>query len=877
MKDRPVDSRLLIAEHPPAEAIDEGTEADPADFAKQATDLQALRDAVVDAASVGGGLWLSYLFVFFYFAIAAGGVTHRDLLFENPVKLPFLNIDLPLIGFFVIGPPLFVIVHAYTLLHFTLLAGKVRDFDAALRQQIGDPVTQARLRRQLPINIFVQFLAGPREARTGGIGWLLRLIAWISLIAGPILLLVFFQLQFLPYHSEVISWWQRFIVVADIVLLWVLWPWADFRRGKVVACLAASFVPVLLVFTVATFPGEWLDEHVGSVKIMPAEWPPWKSPIPRPDDVPALQISRWTSLHQLLFAGEVDLATGKRMSLWSNTLVLPNIDVIDHTKFDTEAKIAALPHTLSLRGRQLEGAVFIFADLRKVDFTAARLRDAVLSGADLRNSKFECSRRAGTQLECPDLRGAVLFGANLQGVSLDGAQLTRAVLPRAQMQGASLRKAQLQGAWLQGARLEGASLDEALLWGAHFENPPPMFQYDLAQLSASPTSAEALSLTSAQLQGASLNGAQLQGALLNFAQLQGASLNGAQLQGASLVNTQLQAASLNGAQLQGASLVNTQLQGASLGGAQLQGAALINIFTWRADATESNGEGTLVSKPENQPKYHMLGCAFEPWGCEWSPGAFTDLKRLIERQVPEGDRRDKALNRIEILDPAKRPLGEQEEEKVWTDLVRSSPSRDVFTKALAVRLQEMGCDANLGPYVVSGFLLDPSSARLPTGSPEWTALADAFLDEAHCPAARALAGADRTSLQVLRSHAAKLQQVMAQVATCWSAEYSAPEADPIRAHAPYDPTEATPEQLADPSFATDAEIAAIKAISARVNECTQHFLDQLSTVSPFLVPKVSANYGIIAEHGTLLTDRKINWGEYNTKRRATAIEPQSQK
>jgi hypothetical protein len=99
MKDRPVDSRLLIAEHPPAEAIDEGTEADPADFAKQATDLQALRDAVVDAASVGGGLWLSYLFVFFYFAIAAGGVTHRDLLFENPVKLPFLNIDLPLIGF----------------------------------------------------------------------------------------------------------------------------------------------------------------------------------------------------------------------------------------------------------------------------------------------------------------------------------------------------------------------------------------------------------------------------------------------------------------------------------------------------------------------------------------------------------------------------------------------------------------------------------------------------------------------------------------------------------------------------------------------------------------------------------------------------------
>jgi hypothetical protein len=183
MKDRRVDSHLLIAEDPPPEAINEVTKADPADFAKQATDLQTLRDAVVDAASVGGGLWLSYLFVMFYLAIAAGGVTHRDLLFENPVKLPFLNIDLPLIGFFALGPPLFVIVHTYTLLHFTLLAGKVRDFDAALRQQIDDLDIQARLRRLLPINIFVQFLAGPREARTGGIGLLLLLITWISLAA----------------------------------------------------------------------------------------------------------------------------------------------------------------------------------------------------------------------------------------------------------------------------------------------------------------------------------------------------------------------------------------------------------------------------------------------------------------------------------------------------------------------------------------------------------------------------------------------------------------------------------------------------------------------------------------------------------------------
>src|SRR3984893_11575539 len=88
---------------------------EPTAFAAKARDLGALRDAVVDAASVGAGLWFSYLFALFYFAIAAGAVTHRDLLLESAVKLPFLNVELPLKAFFILGPLVFVIVHAYLL------------------------------------------------------------------------------------------------------------------------------------------------------------------------------------------------------------------------------------------------------------------------------------------------------------------------------------------------------------------------------------------------------------------------------------------------------------------------------------------------------------------------------------------------------------------------------------------------------------------------------------------------------------------------------------------------------------------------------------------------------------------------------------------
>jgi hypothetical protein len=133
--------------------------------------------------------------------------------------LPFLNVELPLKAFFILGPLVFLIVHAYVLRHFVLLAGKVGAFDAELQAQIGRDDARAQLRRQLPSNIFVQSLAGPREVRTGVIGFLLRRAVEISLVAAPIALLVLFQLQFLPYHSEPITMWQRIAVVIDLILL----------------------------------------------------------------------------------------------------------------------------------------------------------------------------------------------------------------------------------------------------------------------------------------------------------------------------------------------------------------------------------------------------------------------------------------------------------------------------------------------------------------------------------------------------------------------------------------------------------------------------------------------------------------------------------
>src|SRR5438105_14194558 len=95
---RAVRAEKPAADLPAAPLVAVAPDPDPAEkLAEQAHDLAAIGKTVEDAASVSAGFWLSYLFVLLYIAIAAGAVTHKDLLLENPVKLTFLSVDLPLV------------------------------------------------------------------------------------------------------------------------------------------------------------------------------------------------------------------------------------------------------------------------------------------------------------------------------------------------------------------------------------------------------------------------------------------------------------------------------------------------------------------------------------------------------------------------------------------------------------------------------------------------------------------------------------------------------------------------------------------------------------------------------------------------------------
>jgi uncharacterized protein YjbI with pentapeptide repeats len=492
----------------------------PPDISKKHNDLEAIKKAVDDAAAVGGPLWLSYLFTLFYIALATAGVTHVDLLLENPVELPFLNIKLPLIAFFILAPILFVIVHAYTMAHFVLLADKAARFHRQLHAQIGPHVENADdirngLRRQLPSNIFVQFLAGPKELREGKFGWLLLTIAWVSLVGGPVALLLLIQLQFLPYHSSAITWTARLALFVDLALIWWLLGlilagrddlkrWYGLQHGASKALGAvASLAAIVFSWLVATFPGEWEEA--------PYNLPPFTLV-----GAPAKLMSNIV-FEQYNIVKLSDMTIVINNTHWpANILQLRELNIYEALKLEPE-KMKWKEYILNLRERRLEFADFDGAKLDNIDFQKASLRGASFNEAHLQGARFDLG----------DLTGASFTLARLAGASLENANLT----------GASLFHAHLEGASLAVASLSGASLDRA------------------------------------QLQGASLFGAKLIAASLESAQLQAALLDSASLNAALLEN----------ARLDGASLVETRLEGALLQNASLQAAFLSDVRAWRAN------------------------------------------------------------------------------------------------------------------------------------------------------------------------------------------------------------------------------------------------------------------------------------------------------
>lgn len=552
-----------------------------------------------DTAHVG---WLIFLGVLAYLTVAVAGVTHQDLLLETPVELPLLNVPIQLKQFFAFAPVLIVLMHVGLLSQLTLLSREAHEFDASIRLlELPDRRTHP-LRLELNNFFLVQSIAGSHRARV--LSGVLHALSWLTVVLLPVVLLLYMQAVFLPYHHAAITWTHRLALVADLTALAALgaflYSGATTLPNAAVSAAAArpvSFVATLVLFAVAaagsfliaTVPGEMLD-RVAQQIFKKSEGSNEQAGAAGGYRLPFLSAS----------------ADGSLMGLFRRSLVVQDRDLVrDKEQTAGEA-------SLSLRGRDLRYARLDRTDLHLADLTGADLTGASLTGTDLSGAVLGCDG-------IPPVAGAG------EGEGRACTRLTAADLSGARLSGARLEYAQLGEAKLVGAHLEGARLAHAVLRGAE----------------ATAAHLQKADLTSVAAEGARLVGANLQGADLTGAALQGADLSAAALQTAMLAKAELEGTMLREANLEGATLAEARLAGADLSGTVTGGTDFRGALVWFATAPEADLSGVtdytgLEMKPLDEARIKLLRDRFSGTdGSAWKRQAADALKPMLaEAEAP---------------------------------------------------------------------------------------------------------------------------------------------------------------------------------------------------------------------------------------------------
>src|SRR3954468_7711791 len=101
-------------------------------------DLGALERSVNDSAGRVSGIWLSFVVFSAYLAAAASMISHRQIFLEEPIKLPTINIELPLLASAILLPLLFAIYHVFVLVQVVLLARTADVYNQALDQAMAE-------------------------------------------------------------------------------------------------------------------------------------------------------------------------------------------------------------------------------------------------------------------------------------------------------------------------------------------------------------------------------------------------------------------------------------------------------------------------------------------------------------------------------------------------------------------------------------------------------------------------------------------------------------------------------------------------------------------------------------------------------------------
>ena len=530
----------------------------------------SLLEAVNSSSETAHRAWIIFLILMIYLMVAVAGVTHRDLLLDTPVKLPMMDVPIQLTQFFQFAPVVLVLLHLGVISQLVLLARKTLEFDHAVRMLETSNRRCHPLRLELHNFFFCQGLSGPDRSTV--MSGFLHMMSWLTLAVLPIVLILYIQAVFLPYHDLAITWSHRILLLIDMTVLVLIGIfllradtsfWQAFARTTAMYPfsfgLTAAVMGIVagLSFFAATIPGEALDKVRRTYLVIGGQG----------EKNLAGSIS-------LPFLG-ANSANGP-IRLFTNHLIVTDVDLVP------DKDLSPGEPTISLRNRDLSFGQFDRSDLQQADLTNANLASASLIGTNLSGARMNCAdpdefKRTSNRItsKCTIARNANFTRALLKGADLTGVDLT--------------------GADLGLAKLDNANMDQAALYGANFGQGVLRKAY----------------LYGVRAQGASFGLAELQGADLSFAHLEGADFLQASLQGAKLYMANLHAADMRQSILDGADMELAKLYGADMASAKLEAADLRYAEIWGtmppdSAATTLADFGDLQIKPPSAEERNAL-------------------------------------------------------------------------------------------------------------------------------------------------------------------------------------------------------------------------------------------------------------------------------
>lgn len=521
-------------------------------------DFKLLNDEVKDSTDKNRQFFFAYVFLLTYILVVVLSTTDKMLLRSvDGIKLPFIELTLPLIGFYWVIP-LFVLG-----LHFNLLHNLNSHHFKLLQWRVAFPG------KEVPRSLIHAFLFD--FATLDSHGSLAKLVRWTSVVLcfyfGPITLAAVLW-KMAKYQSVPITVWHMAAFTFNLYLV-------SAARKALLKNESAEREPfehaTVVVPTMLTGRAPEATED-GSRN----------SQASKPQRVSGVARTLRNSA-KLLFAlvvlaeGGLSIAmsalpsdaylycfqwvpTGYRSSqlmhfanLFVPRLFVNRNEVVFEIDEAEQKTVAASQH-------QSDWAKWFIRYGNGMDLSGRSLRAAQLPGQNLPRAFFGLSH-----LEDATFADSNLEGADFSQTQMQRMNLSDAVLDEAAFQGADLREADARG-----ASMRGTSIQNSDLRGADFE---------LAHgpgLIIAGGRAEGIKLSRAHLEGARIVGIDLTGAYADKVHLEGASVSKLRAWGMVLWQSHLQGARLNGVDFQGALFLGSNMAGADFDGSQLQGTSSFN-------------------------------------------------------------------------------------------------------------------------------------------------------------------------------------------------------------------------------------------------------------------------------------------------------------